>query len=138
MKRKTPLRRTKLKPVSEKRRKDMATYKILRDEHMRKNPMCQGWLMLNNFMSEEIREIQEIAFICLWQGMDVPPIPARKNKHMELLGLPQWCPRSFDLHHSHGRGKNYIKTEYFMALARSTHDWCHRNAYLARKCGLLA
>lgn len=138
MKRSGIKRKTPLKKVSAKRRKDMATYKILRDEYMRNNPMCQGWLMINGYMPCEIREIQEIAVISLWQGMEVPAIPARNNERMILLGLPQWCPMSFDLHHSHGRGKNYIKTEYFMALSRSTHQFVHDNPGKARESGLLA
>lgn len=132
------MKRTPLKRVSNKRRKDMAKYSVLREDHLKRHPMCHGWLLLNEFSAEEIRNIQEIAVIALWQGMDVPAIAARRKERMTLLDLPQWCPRSFDLHHSRGRGKNYIKTEYFMALSRVVHQWAHDHANLAREYGLLA
>ncbi len=133
-----PLKRTKLKAVSAKRRKEMAVYADLRAKHMKENPMCFGWLRLNGFGDEEIRNIQEIAVIALWQGMDVPPIPARRYDLMALYGLPQYCPRSFDLHHAKRRGKHYLDASSYMALSRSCHQFTHDNPKIAREAGLLA
>jgi hypothetical protein len=123
--------------MSDKRATQAKEYAALREEHLKENPMCAGWLVLNSFSPEEIKEIQDAAAFALWQGSGAPRIPARRRDLMATYGLPQHCPRSCDLHHSHGRGTNYIKTEYFMALARSTHDWCHTHPSVARQHGLL-
>lgn len=134
-----PLKRTRLKLVSDKRRKEMATYKALREDLLRERPMCDIWLTLAGHDKASIDNFQEIAVIALQQGMDVPPFYAgAKASELKAMGLPTYCPRSFDCHHRLKRGKHYIDKESFMAASRSCHQWVHDNPREARKLGLLA
>jgi hypothetical protein len=132
-----PLKRTKLKAVSAKRRKEMAQYAILRDGFMKSHPMDGAWLILNGYSDEEIKDIQAVAVIALWEGRNPPAIPARKYDLMALHMLPQYCPRSEDCHHKLKRGKNYLNVDSWLAVGRQIHQKIHDAPGWARSVGLL-
>jgi hypothetical protein len=138
--RRTPLKRSRkpIKKVSAKRRKEMAQYAILRDGFMKSHPMDGAWLILNGYSDEEIKDIQAVAVIALWEGRNPPAIPARKYDLMALHMLPQYCPRSEDCHHKLKRGKNYLNVESWLAVGRQIHQRIHDNPAWARENGLLA
>lgn len=45
--------------------------------------------------------------------------------------------RSKDVHHTAGRGINYLKVETWLAVSRDGHRWIHEHANLARRKGWL-
>lgn len=139
MKRSTPIKRKKpIARVSAKRRKEMAQYTILREAFLRSNPLDAAWLKLDGYTDEEIDDLQKTALIILWESRNLPSIYARNNEHMILKGLPQKCPRSNELHHSHRRGRNYLNVATFVATSSTTHKWIEMHAMDARRAGLLA
>jgi hypothetical protein len=134
-----PLKRTKLKAVSAKRAKEMKQYKVLREDLLKHRPMCDAYLILLGLDRATIDNIQAIAVIALWQGMDVPPIPAGdRASEFKEMGIPAYCPRSFDCHHSKRRGKHYLDASSFLAVSRSLHQRIHDHPAWARENGLLA
>lgn len=133
-----PLKRTRLKPVSDKRRKEMAQYSEAREVFMKHRPMCEAWLKLNGFSQSEMENIQANAVIALWEGRQPAVIPASKNEEMILLGLPKRCPFSYDLHHTKKRGKHYLDVSTWMAVSRQIHRLIHDAPKWARAEGLLA
>lgn len=139
MKRSTPIKRKKpIARVSAKRRKEMAQYTILREAFLRANPMDAAWLKLDGYTDEEIDNLQKTSLITLWESRNIPAIYARNNEHMILKGLPQKCPRSAEVHHSHRRGRNYLNVATFVATSSATHKWIESHAMEARRAGLLA
>jgi hypothetical protein len=45
--------------------------------------------------------------------------------------------QSTDVHHCAKRGRNYLKTDTWMAVCRSCHDWIHGHPKISRDLGLL-
>lgn len=139
MKRSGPIKRkTRLKPVSAKRRADMAKYKTLRECFLRSNRLDAAWLKLDGYSDEEIDSLQKTALITLWEGGNLPAIYARNNEQMRLKGLPQWCPGSSETHHAAKRGRNYLNVATWVATSRPTHLWIEANKSEARRLGLLS
>lgn len=82
----------------------------------------------------------------------VAPMSARRKKEArqysklraEFLATHPTCQRpgcdhaSTDVHHKNGRGKNYLRTETWLATCAGCHDWIHQNMAEARKLGLIA
>lgn len=137
MKRTRIKRKTRLKLVSERRRKDMATYKTLRECFLRSNRLDAAWLKLDGYSDGEIHGLQQTALITLWEGNNFPAIYARSNEQMILKGLPQRCPGSGEIHHAAKRGKNYLDVATWIAVSRPTHLWIEANKAEARRSGLL-
>lgn len=139
MKRSAPIKRNKpIARVSAKRRKDMATYKTIREFFLRSNRLDAAWLKLDGYTDEEIHGLQQTALIMLFEGNNLPVIYARNSEHMILKGLPQKCPRSNEVHHSHRRGRNYLNVATLVATSSATHKWIESHAMEARRAGLLA
>lgn len=91
MRRSGPLKRkTRLRAMSDKRRKASRKYTILRKKFLLDHPFCS-------------------------------------------------CgSRSVDVHHSQGRGANYLNVSSWMASCRPCHDQIHQHPNQARKEGKLA
>ena len=128
MKRKAPLKRTRLSPVSKKRKREMQVYNRLAKEIVEQFPLCQAWLIIHSFDRVASDAWQELYRL---NG-------SRPKTESPLHGLPATCPLSTDCHHVRGRsGKYYLDKTYFMALSRVVHTWVHNNPLKARGCGLL-
>lgn len=56
-----------------------------------------------------------------------------ENRHCQRLGCNA---KATDLHHTRGRGKNYLRVDTFMALCHDCHDWAHNNIAAATQIGL--
>jgi hypothetical protein len=133
-----PLKRTPIRKVSAKRAKEMKQYKVLREDLLKHRPMCDAYLILLGLDRATIDNLQAIAVIAIWQGMDVPAIPAGdKAEEFKAMGIPAYCPRSFDCHHVRGRNKYYLDVTSFLAVSRTCHEYIHQNPSAARAAGLL-
>ncbi len=87
---------------------------------------------------EEIKDIQAKAVIALWEGRNPAAVFTKNETNMLLLGLPQICPRSEDLHHVKKRGKYYLDESTWLAVGRKIHQHIHDAPGWARAEGLLA
>ena len=114
------LKRTRLSPVSKKRKKEMGEYAKLRAEFLRAHPYCMVWLRENGFTEDRV---------------------SPTGKVWSLFGpLEMWyAPRSTEIHHGARRGKNYLNTKTWWAVCRESHDrieqnpsWARANGYLTR------
>lgn len=133
------MKRTPLKRVSDKRRKEMKIYSDLRSAVLKANPLCTGWLQLAGYEPEEIERIQKSAVIFWRQNAFLPWIDAKdRAAWLKENNLPfVHCPPSMDIHHMAGRGKNYLNAEMFLPVSRTVHDWIHTHGSEARLRGLL-
>jgi len=104
LKRNKPLRRTRLNPVSKKRKADMATYAKLRKTFLAAHPVCQVWLKEHGFA-----EVGN----GLYKKMGVE-IPA-------AWLLNRGAQASTEVHHKERRGKNYLRTETWLAVSSANH-----------------
>jgi hypothetical protein len=113
MKRTPLLRRTRLKPMSKKRRKDSAIYSKKRKAFLEAHPFCAVWV---EAAATRIRVLREAG-----------------------LGIGDIRPlRSCDIHHKAGRsGANYLDESTWMAVSREGHDWIHAHPSEARAKGWL-
>ncbi len=125
--RKTPLKRTgslnrsRLSPMSAKRRKESAIYAKKRKAFLAAHPWCQ-W-----FLDKHFRDEKDVlhGLICLWGGAG-----------WEMREIP--VPRSCDIHHKAGRtGANYLDESTWMAVSREAHEWIHSHPKEARAKGWL-
>lgn len=122
MKRTALLRRTRLRPVSKRRARELRTYSVKRKVFLAEHPLCQVWLTKHGFKE-------------LGQGF--------YEKHggkiySDLMVEAEGCPKSCDVHHKAGRtGGNYLAESTWMAVSRDAHDWIHANPSEARRRGWL-
>lgn len=119
LKRTGQLKRTKLSPVSAKRRTQAALYAKKRKAFLEAHPYCQVWLAQHAGIIVHFAK-------ALYSGKAVSPISATTIN-------------SCDIHHKAGRtGKNYLDESTWMAVSRDGHRWIHDHPKEARARGWLA
>ncbi len=117
------IRRTRIKPVSDKRRKAMREYTKLRKAFLEAHPFCQWWL----------KE----------QGDECPgglseEYAKENDGRFRINSVPSQCPRATECHHRNGRtGTNYLDTSTWMAVSRQGHEWIHQHPSQARAKGYI-
>ena len=110
----TPLKRkTRLRPMSTKRKMEALIYSQKRKMFLEDHPICQAH-----------------EAICGW---------LYENDHRAWLLSPfRVHAVSTDVHHVKGRiGANYLDESNWLAVSRWSHRWIHDNPKVARKLGLL-
>lgn len=102
------LRRTRLAPMSQKRKRESRIYSEKRKAFLAKNPICGVWLDL--WADEEWALMREI-----WNGM------------------PPAYPPATECHHKARRtGKNYLDDTTWLAVSAPAHRWIETHADQAR------
>lgn len=115
MKRTKPIaRRTPIKRVSDKRRREIRAYSLLREAFLVAHPYCGIWLKRHGFTEADI-----------------------VDGHVEIVGALWPVPWATDIHHKAKRGVNYLNVDTWIAASRSEHAWVHDHPGEARKLGLL-
>lgn len=131
MKRSAPIRRTRLKRVSDRRREEMKEYAAKRRAFLAKFFLCQV----------ELKE----------RGFDWTVPPQDKGDRILIAHMisrsygeivwvdvsPTSFTRSRDVHHMARRGANYLNEETWLAVSRRNHDRIEREPSWARKHGYL-
>jgi hypothetical protein len=118
----TPLkRRTRLSPVSDKRRREGRIYSKLRAEYLSEHPFCEATLRLMGCCAAEAQSIA-----------------GGSGYYYNKSGTLCRAPRATDIHHVHKRGRNYLNTDTWMAVCREMHQAIHNSPAWARENGLLA
>lgn len=120
--RKPLLRKTRLNPVSPKRRVEGKIYAKLRLEFLKAHPFCQVWLRV---MGDES------------PGGLSEKYAIEHDGHFRINSIPSQCPRATEIHHREKRGANYLKTETWMAVSRPNHERIENNKTWARQMGFL-
>ena len=114
-----PLKRTRLKPVSKKRAKDMKTYSAKRTAYLAAHPYCQATIRLLH--------------------KDEAEVIANNGWYANLWARMVRCPKSCDIHHVQKRGgSNYLDESTWLAVCREIHEKIHADSNWARSEGLLA
>lgn len=107
-----PLRRTPLRRVSNKRRKEGAEYGVKRKAFLEVNQWCGAWRAIVDWMVVNDGPA--------WQA------------------APGDVPRSEEVHHvSRRTGTNYLDESTWLAVSAWAHRWIHENQGKARAIGLL-
>lgn len=102
-----PLRRTRLKPVSDRHSKKLREYFRIRAEYLAQHPACEAG----------------------------PVILRAKLPHYYSVPTCTVWPK--EIHHTAGRGKNLCNTDTFCAICPDCHRWLHAHGQKARELGLL-
>ena len=123
----TPIKRkTRLSPISARRKRELQEYSRLRKEFLAERPICEVWLRENGFDSY-VAEVGDLPHY-LRDGCAYPA------EHLLAIG----APASTDCHHSKKRGKHYLDVSSWMAVSREAHQRIHDNPKWAREQGYLA
>lgn len=113
MRKRAALKRKKpLPPMSPKRLKESAIYRVRRAQFLAAHPLCMAF--------EKIVQYHR----------DHPELPLPPQ-------LPWKHPKATDVHHVHKRGRYYLDESTWMAVSRWSHDWIDAHKKTARKIGLL-
>lgn len=120
----TPLKRkTRLRPMSDKRRVQSREYSTLREQFLFAHPVCQFWCWMNGYEEKDG---------LYWRKADANKVKLSGND-MLSLGAEMSC----DIHHKAKRGANYLNTETWMAVSRGAHEYIHNRPSWARENGFL-
>jgi hypothetical protein len=126
------LRRTHLKPVSAKRKREAKEYAKLRAEFLANRPICEVWLKENGWT--------QIKFAGPWESCyqrNSTTTPGKVNIVGPDYLLTEGAPQSRDLHHAAKRGRNYLNVATWMAVSRKNHERIEGNRKWARQMGFL-
>lgn len=117
----TPLKRTPLRRVSKKRRKEMDEYSHKRRIFLERNRACQVAL-------DELGGAKQYDVYAMQRGVCF----------VEFNGTSHQIPASEDIHHTLGRtGTNYLDENTWLAVSRANHERIHQNPSWARAHGYL-
>lgn len=132
MKRTKPIqRRTPLKRVSDKRRKESKVYSVQRREFLAKFFLCQVDMRELGY-DHTIPPVRENGMI------KVAHIISTNWKEKVFCTVPEGhIQRSEDVHHSKRRGRYYLDVSTWRAVSRKNHDRIERNPLWARAVGWL-
>jgi hypothetical protein len=114
MKRTSIKRRTPLRKKSKKRSAEENEYMRLREEFLQEHDLCQLWLEVN--------------------GLDESDFGDR------IRAFSMGCPKSNQIHHKccgKNRKATYLRTDTWMAVSQSGHDFIHANPKLSYERGWL-
>lgn len=121
----TPLKRkSRLSPVSAKRKVEMKEYSKKRKAFLDRHPICQLWLEQNGYD----RNVNVERIGCFFNI---------GTRLMEDRYLVQDVPLSCDVHHMKKRGKNYLDESTWAALSRNAHAYIESHKSWARANGWL-
>lgn len=119
LKAKPSLKRSRLNPVSDKRKVINREYLKRRAEYLTAHPYCQA----------TIRVI----------GLNEAEIISAHGNYINALGNVDRIPLATDIHHTAGRiGENLLNQKTWLAVSRNVHRWIHDHPSKARQIGLLA
>lgn len=108
--RKKPMKRSRLKPVSDKRKKENAAYSKRVKEWKLENPWCKACDKISGYLNEDAE--------VLWFVVRHP---------------------TKDCHHMAGKeGKLLLDETWWLPVCRWSHDWIGAHSNAARELGLLA
>lgn len=111
-------RKTRLNPISAKRRKERKIYMEKRAAFLDEHPVCQAAIKI--------------------LGLD-EALVRNGDGYYYANGKLNRLPRSVEIHHVKGRHNgNYLNTDSWLAISREMHEAIHRNPKWARENGLLA
>jgi hypothetical protein len=116
MKRTALKRKSRLSPISKRRKEEMKEYSRLRKEFLSAHPVCYVWWDKNNM---------HVTYEKTCNAFRESP-----------QGWPQ-AAIATDVHHVKKRGKHYLDVSSWMAVSRTAHQWIHDNPKLAREQGFL-
>lgn len=119
-----PLKRAvaKIRPMSSKRRKQMAEYSVLRRKFLADNPVCEVFLKEGGW--------QKVGY---GQWTTIGGTPA----DLQLL-LEGGCPAATQVHHKRKRhGSRLNETEHWLAVSALAHERIENNKAWARERGYL-
>ena len=112
------MKRTRLAPMSAKRKRDHAIYMKKRAAFLEAHPFCQVWIQRMGLDEEAVIQ---------WGG-----------NYKDLAGEFGIVPRSEDVHHVAGRsGSNYLDESTWLAVSREQHESIHSHPSFARRQGWL-
>ena len=112
------MKRTPLRRVSDKRRKEMAIYAEKRKAFLTAHPWCMGTMKIWGVTEDDV-------------DMETGHVYGRGDILLKL-------PRATDVHHVKKRGKYYLDESSWMAVSRTVHTAVHERPGWARREGLLA
>jgi hypothetical protein len=111
----SPLKRTKLRPMSPKRQKESREYARLRKLFLAERPHCELFLSL-----EDKEDAESCALV------------------VKIWGRRHTVPRASEVHHKEKRGKNYLNVSTWAALSPEGHRYVEDHKTWARETGWLA
>ncbi len=112
--------------VTKKRAKQLREYRVLADEYLRENPVCEVWLKENGW---EKRGHHAYGIVGHYLQMTATA----------LLSMREYqAPASVCVHHKNKRRKEMLcNVRYFLAVCQEAHDriesrksWARSNGYL--------
>jgi len=121
------MKRTPIRRVSVKHAREMKEYTRLRDQFMADRPVCEVWLSDHLWQTVVDRNGRPTGEYCRGSYVTVPA------EHLLAFG----APRSEELHHREGRGKNYLKVSSWLAVSAQAHRRIHGSPSWARANGFL-
>lgn len=117
-----PLKKTRIPRVSQKRKREMVEYAKKRKAFLEAHPWCQVWLTENGVDENKVAP-HGVAYV--------------QHPDIRWVSLPRPVPRSTEIHHRAGRGKNYLNEATWLAVSSEMHRRIHENPSWARAKGYL-
>lgn len=126
-----PIKRSRIRQVSKKRRAKLDLYSPLRKTFLTEHPLCEVWLGKRGWRWRTFNA--ELG--ALYERTSAPYYAIDFN---DLALRIKGAPESVEVHHKAGRlGSNFLDTKTWLAVSREEHEWVHAHASEARARGWL-